>query len=282
MLVNSVRGDEVLNSNSHIGAPVFGDNLAIRLIQLAKHLESEFIDTGSMVVNYGAIQTSNLFAEYQKTINYLRTFDVNSLVDLPTKKTFWINLYNALIIHAVIEYQPKGRINSVRGLFDRAAYIVGGLRFSANDIEHGILRKNAGHPLLPGPQFAQDDPRYPFVLPEFDPRIHFALNCAAKSCPPIRFYVSDSLDQQFDIATRNFVNNGGVVIQRNAITVYLSRIFSWYAADFGGGLFGYRNQKALLRYVSPYLESASDQIYLRDFSKKLRVRFQTYDWSLNG
>jgi hypothetical protein len=280
MVMNLVRGDEVLNSNSAVQS-LPSENLATDLIRLAKRRESEFIVPGSFSVNYGALQKSNLFKKYQHAVSRLQTFDTNLLVDLPTMKVFWINLYNALIIHAVIVYQPKGRINGTRGLFDRAAYNINGLRYSANDIEHGILRKNAGHPLLPGPQFAPDDPRFSHVLAEFDLRIHYALNCAAKSCPPIHFYTPELLDEQLDIATRNFVNNGGIIIRRDLNTVYLSRIFSWYAADFGGRLFGYRSQDVLLQYVSQYLQSQEDQVYLVEFSKKLKVRFLTYDWSLN-
>ncbi len=101
--------------------------------------------------------------------------------------------------------------------FKKYKYLVGGLVYSLEDIEHGILRKNDNFntSLLSlisfyfkgrgnGTRFLKNDPRRKFILEEVDPRIHFALNCGAKSCPPILVYEEDDLDAELDIATRNF------------------------------------------------------------------------------
>jgi hypothetical protein len=194
---------------------------------------------------------------------------------------FWINLYNALIIHAVIAYGIEKKVNEVRGIFEKAAYIVGGYRFSANDIEHGILRANAGHPALPGAQFGKDDPRRDFCLPELDPRVHFALVCAAQSCPPISFYQAVHLDEQLNLAARNFLGDGGMIVDRDKKQIKLSRIFSWYAQDFGGRLFGYVARENLLHCVIAYLDSSPDATFVRENAAQMTIKFVKYDWSLN-
>ena len=75
------------------------------------------------------------------------------------------------------------------------AYNVGGLLFTLDEIEHGILRVNKGHPKDGKPMF-NDDKRKKLMVESLDPRIHFALNCGAASCPPIRIYQKEKLDKQ--------------------------------------------------------------------------------------
>lgn len=89
-------------------------------------------------------------------------------------------------------------------MWSKYAYNIGGLILTLDEIEHGILRSNAGHPAAKKKLFADDDPKMKLVIPTLDPRIHFALNCGAKSCPPIRIYQSEKLDKQLEIAAKSF------------------------------------------------------------------------------
>ena len=82
-------------------------------------------------------------------------------------------------------------------MWSEFAYDVGGLLFSLDEIEHGVLRCNRGHPKDKKPMFVlENDPRMKLMLTKFDARIHFALNCGANSCPPIRIYQADRLNAQ--------------------------------------------------------------------------------------
>ena len=87
-------------------------------------------------------------------------------------------------------------------MWSEFAYNVGGLLFSLDEIEHGVLRCNRGHPKDKKPMFGltENDPRMKLMLTKFDARIHFALNCGANSCPPIRIYQADRLNAQVGIA----------------------------------------------------------------------------------
>jgi hypothetical protein len=274
----SVHTNESLNDGDAPDLPPA--NVAARLRLAIHHLSAAGIDPQCGTVDYRALASSAAYQAYLQAAQMLCRFDLETLADDDQRKAFWLNVYNALIIHAVIAFGARDSIQEIRGVFDRAAYTVGGLRFSANDIEHGILRVNAGHPAIPGGQFSRRDPRLRHALRQIDPRIHCALVCAAQSCPPIGFYDAARLDAQLDTAARHFLASGNFALNRATMTVTLSRIFSWYAADFGAGWFGYRGQMALLRFVGRYA-AAEDAAFIAANESRLRVRFLRYDWSLN-
>ena len=126
---------------------------------------------------------------------------IEGLPDDAAKKTFWINIYNAWYqILAVREQMKRPEI------FTKKAILIAGIKFSLDDMEHGILRKyrwkySMGYfpAFFPGKQIKQ------LAVSSVDYRIHFALNCGAKSCPPIFFYSYDNIENQLDLATRSFL-----------------------------------------------------------------------------
>ncbi len=178
-----------------------------------------------------------------------------------------------MILDAVIQYQIRSSLSRQIGFFRRAAYRVGGMRFSADDIEHGVLRGNRRHPALPFPQFAPNDPRLLVTIAPLDPRVHFALVCGARSCPPIAFYDGGQLDQQLNLATSAFINGGGSHFDPKSNTLWLSKIFQWYQADFGG-------RRGALQTVRQYLKDSTTKASIE--SRSLRIRYLPYDWTLNA
>ncbi len=153
----------------------------------------------------------------------------------PVALAFWLNLYNALLIHAALSAGIRRNMMEAPNLFQRFGYQVAHLRFSLDTIEHGILRENRGHPLRLGlPQFMPWNPRLSLVLRPMDLRIHFALNCGAASCPIIRAYDPSQIDAQLTTAARSFLlSNALRIAEPPAKGVLMSRIFLWYARDFG-------------------------------------------------
>jgi hypothetical protein len=147
------------------------------------------------------------------------------------------------------------------------------MRLSADDIEHGILRGNRRTPTVPFPPFSRDDPRLALALDLPDPRIHFALVCGARSCPPIAFYDGAKIDAQLDLAAAGFINGGGATYDPNTNTLWLSRIFSWYQADFSG-------RRGVLETIRKYMRDEKAKEALNRGS--VRVRYLPYDWSVNG
>jgi len=233
-------------------------------------------------VDYRALRDSSAYADYRDLVPGLAVFDPSQLT-ATAQAAFWINLYNMLTVDIVVQ-AGLTNIVDVPHAFWEPGYIVGGHFYSLHDVEQGILRANAGYPGLPGPQFRVGDPRAALALPTLDPRIHFALVCAAVSCPPIALYDADHLDAQLDLAARNFVNSPEVQINLDRQTAHLSKIFQWYALDFGAGFLvsaGYGHPAPILRWIAPHLTDADAQQTLAANANRFRVRFNDYDWRLN-
>ena len=172
-------------------------------------------------------------------------------------RAFWINLYNALTLEAMMRANIQNTVLEFPGFFDCCAYQVhfDSLEFSLtlNEIEHGVLRGNRA--IIFSPPFAMNDPRRSLVLP-LEPRIHFALNCGAISCPPIRAYRAKNLEAQLELATRSYLQS---VRLENGV-VFFPKLLQWYAKDFGN----------LLEFVRKYHP---------DLPANARVHFDAYDWS---
>jgi len=230
-------------------------------------------------VNYTELRTGELYKNFQQTTTAcLRDFDPADLLTQEEKLSFWINLYNLLTIDAVLQFNVHKSVTEgwfgVIGFFRRAAYVIGGYRYSLEDIEHGILRSNRGMPFFPGKQFAADDPRLAFSVNTFDARIHFALNCASRSCPPIAYYTTEGINKQLDLAAANFIQ-GETTLDKSGRMLRVSRIFKWYAEDFGGKT----GMLELLREFLP--EDDMRRKLIENFGRNVMLKFTPYDWHLN-
>jgi hypothetical protein len=279
LLRYGIPPDFVLNSGPEPDGTMASQPVAADLRRIVNALKAEAYDTAHGRVDYARLCISPTYAEYCQCAHRLQSFDPAALGSQEERLAFWINLYNALIVDAVIQFEVRRSINEMPGFFWRAAYTIGGRRYSAFDIEYGLLRANAAHPAIPGPHFGSRDPRRRYSLERLDPRLHFALVCAARSCPSIAVYDAARIDQQLDLAARTFINNGGVEINRAAGEVRLSQIFQWYAPDFGGRPLGLGNKRPLLEFIAPSMTDEADREYV--LRGNPTVRFQPYDWSLN-
>jgi len=259
--------------------PAGGPDIVVEMRQALDRMQAQAFDAQTGLIDYDRLRQSDAYRRYRDECTArLRTLDLHSLVARQQRLAFWINLYNALVIDAVIAFGIQHSVSEVRGgilaFFRRAAYNVGGMRFSCDDIEHGILRANRGHPAFPGPQFGPGDARRAHALEALDPRLHFALNCASRSCPPIGAYDAEHIDRQLDAAARAFINGGGCVIDPASRMLRLSRIFQWYAGDFGG-------RRGVVDFVLRYLEQSEQRAWLEEHRGRVKVRYQAYDWGLN-
>ncbi len=162
---------------------------------------------------------------------------------------YYANVYNILVLQGVLEAYPIKSVKEIAplfGFFTGSRFVVSGKKVSLNKIEKEWLLK----------EFSE-------------PRIHFIINCASLSCPPLpgEPLAANQLENQMEAATRAFVtkNPFGVRIEKDRVEI--SQIFEWYDKDFkaAGGAVAFIN-----RYRNPPL------------AKGVKVSFQPYDWSLNG
>ena len=108
-----------------------------------------------------------------------------------------------------------------------------------------------------------------------DPRIHFALVCGAKSCPPIRLYSGSNVEEGLAGAAEAFcADDVAVDVARGVVT--LSKIFKWYGGDFA------KDKLGLLEAISAYRPDKDLRDLVAAKGKKIRVRYAEYDWGVNG
>lgn len=238
-------------------------------------------DAATNQVDYASLVHSSDFHDYLASARKLRYFDP-LLLDRSGRKAFFLNVYNSLMIHAItVMSKPRSMFERI-SMYNTAAYNIGGRPYSLNMIEHGVLRSNrCGNGPFAQPSFAPSDARRLCALPTVDPRIHFALNCGAMSCPPVRFYDARNLDQALDSATRSYLHDLLVDVETRTIT--LPKLLHWYQADFcENGMVD-----AVIEWTLPYLcaEKKRDvEQLLQDKEERaisFKVVYASYDWTVN-
>jgi hypothetical protein len=260
------------------GEPLKGippKDIALELKKSMNVLRGAFFDTEKGRIAYERMAHSDAYKEYREMSYTLKNMDLNELKSRQERISFWINLYNVIVIHGVVELGIRDSVKEVRNFYKRIKYQVGNMFFSPHEIEHGILRGNHRPPVSIFRAFGSGDERLKHIVEPLDPRVHFGLVCASSSCPPIGFYTAENLDNELDIACRTFLNAGGVEIDRGRNSVSLSRIFKWYSGDFG------QSEEERLRFIAPYLYDEGDKDYLVENAGTLNVSYQDYDWRLN-
>jgi hypothetical protein len=211
------------------------------------------------LVDYGAFASSSTFDAY---LDQLARTDPQQLARAD-QLALWINAYNAYTIALINRHGERRSIRNINrtlgllpltGPWAEPLARVGGRAYTLDHIEHEIVR------------------------PEFrEPRIHFALVCAAVGCPPLRreAFTADRLDDQLDEQAQHFLLRGP---EKNRVdvagrTVYLSPIFRWYRADFP------RDDAEFGRYVARFFPESAERRLLE--AGGFRIRYTEYDWSLN-
>jgi GH15 family glucan-1,4-alpha-glucosidase len=251
------------------------DEIVPTLKKMMNLMRGAFLDSRKGRVAYERMKEAEVYREYVDISRNLQHLDLTKLGTREGQIAFWINLYNVIVIHGVIELNVKNSVTEVRRFFRRVRYRIGGMSLTPDDIEHGILRGNRRPPSALFRVFRKGDPRLDYRIDPIDPRIHFALVCASSSCPPIELYTGDDLDKQLDLAGRTFLNGGGLVLDKDRRLVRLSRIFQWYGSDFAD------TDEERLQMLAKYVYHPVDQRYLENNAGALRIEYQDYDWRLN-
>jgi hypothetical protein len=208
--------------------------------------------TGNGIVNYRGMK-----ADLPKLNEYLAILSRHEPGKTWSRKevlTFWINAYNAFTVKLIVDNYPLKSIKDlnpglsvifVNTVWDKNFFSIGGKKMTLNDIEHRRLRKMN------------------------EPRIHFAIVCASKSCPKLlnSAYEAASLDIQLNQAARDFLadpfNNKPDVMQPK-----LSKIFDWFSGDFRV------NGKSTIDFINQFTPVK--------IQKDANISYLDYDWSLNG
>jgi Protein of unknown function, DUF547 len=216
-----------------------------------------------------ALSSPERCADLDALTGLLPSVDPAAIAGDRARTAFWLNLYNALIAHRLCLKPVRGSILRQLRLFSTVSYDVGGRPYTLNVIEHGLLRGNRRPPYHPRRLLARSDPRLAAAPWRPDPRIHFALNCGARSCPPIRVYAPADLDAQLELATRAYLR-AETEVDPERCRVELPRLMRLYAADFGS-----REEK--LDFVAARLPELAELRY--GGCPRPRVRYGRFDWT---
>ncbi len=158
-----------------------------------------------------------------------------------------LNAYNAWILNNILaRYPTKGPLEGGGNFFDEENIVISGKKTRFNDLEQKVIR----------PTFKE-------------PRVHFALNCASASCPPLNSqpFAPATLNADLDRLARAFINGNAVQLSDGGKTLLLSKIFDWYASDFGG-------KGKLVEFLNVYRSAK--------LPGSPQMEFLDYDWSLNA
>ena len=280
-LLNRVLGVDLsyaLNSDKLTTKSVSeGHALAAEIKGAINQFKTVAMDEDGALVDYQQLSHHPTYQSYRNLVSRLPNFDYTTLRTDTEQQSFWINIYNTLVIDAVIQFGVKQSVIETRlgilSFFQKAAYIINGQRFSLTDIEHGVLRGNRGIPYFPGPHFSSQDLRSSAVIRPVEPRIHFALNCASNSCPPIGVYTLEGLESQLEIAARNFIQ-GDLAIDKDQHRIFISNIFRWYQVDFDG-------KQGIIDFLLNHIIDPGNQQWLEQNRTTARLNFHPYDWGLN-
>lgn len=276
------------------GAPITAVEAVAALEMSARAVLSRFVDAGG-AVNWAGLRGSAELAALASSASRLKDVELSGLQESELK-AFWLNLYNALHMHAQVALAPANLVQKLH-MFQSASYLVAGAVLSLDDIENGVLRGNRRPPASAFALFGAGDPRCALSFRNVDPRIHAALNCGAKSCPAVAVYSGVSLERDLSAAVEAFTSqNVRVVPAKGAkpATVHLSPIFLWYRSDFETRARGRAMHNAdvkLLRGILPLLPLTSPvakelhrvvRAAEDDASAAVRLVRAPYDWTLNA
>ncbi|XP_051564483.1 uncharacterized protein LOC127447042 isoform X2 [Myxocyprinus asiaticus] len=259
-------------------SPIKACDLSEALRNQILKLYSDHLSKDGKTVDYKAMSQSLYFERYCELAVKLQRVELLSL-SREEKLAFFINIYNSLVIHGNLHLGfPKNLWQRYR-FFNYVSYLIGGEVFTLQDIENGVLRGNRkGVAQLLKP-FSKNDPRLQVALPDVEPLIHFALNCGAKGCPPIKTYTPQDIDSQLCAAAEAFLeNDDGCMIDSGRREVKLSQIFKWYKADFGG------TDEKLLNWVFDHMGASRKKRSLQALMSQgnTKVSYLPYDWSTNS
>ena len=179
--------------------------------------------------------------------DYITSLGANMPTEIWSKEdklAYWMNAYNAMTVDLIVRNLPLKSIKDIDKPWDQRLWKLGSKWYNLNEVEHKILRKMG------------------------DARIHFGINCASFSCPPLLndAFSSKTVEAQLDALARTFVND----TKRNQISennIKISKIFSWFGKDF-------KTDGSLIDFLNRYSETT--------ISNKARKSYMDYDWTLNN
>lgn len=228
-------------------------------------------------LDYVGISNSEEFRRFVNLVEDLQRVNLTTL-SADEKLAFFMNLYNAMAIHAVIRIGSPGDMIDRRSFFNEFMYIVGGYAFSLSSIKDGILRNNRRQPFSLIKPFSSGDARLELAFRKVNHLIHFGLCNATRGSPSVKFFTPRGIESELRYAAREFFQrDDGIQIDLAKRAVHLSRIIKWYSGDFG-------QEKEVLKFIMDCLDAnkAGLLTHLLSDGGNINIVYLKFEWSLNS
>jgi len=252
--------------------------IMLRLNQQLRQILTSYTDNNGLIDCVRA-KDDDRYPYFEEAICVLQAIDMTKM-DQSTRLAFGLNLYNLMISYAFIKVGVATTTFERSAFFNKVRFQVGGQILSFNDLEHGILRSNKRHPYSRNLSFGKGDPRRELSLDELDCRIHFGLNCGAKSCPPVRYFRSASVEEELRVVALSFCEQDESCFpDETKHMLYLSKIFKWFEKDFCS------SKDQLPMVIVKYLKGVKKERLERmmaiaaDKKKPISIKYRPYNWS---
>lgn len=244
-----------------------------RMMKIMSAILESYASEDRRLVDYVAIGTSEEFRRYVNLVQDLHRVNIHELSD-DEKLAFFLNLYNAMVIHAMVRVGPPEK----RSFSADFNYLVGGHPYSISTIKNGILRGNRRPPYSLAKPFGAGDKRLEVAFPKVNPLIHFALSNGTRSSPTMRFFSTQGIEAELRTTARVFFQReDGMEVDLDKRTVYLTQIIKWFSIDFG-------QEKQVLKWVINYLDATKAGLltHLLSDGGPVHIVYQNFDWSVNS
>ncbi|KAH0728002.1 hypothetical protein KY290_003694 [Solanum tuberosum] len=251
--------------------------LGQRLGKIMSALLESYASDDRHHLDYIGISNSEEFRRYTNLIQDLHRVNLLNL-SADEKLAFFLNLYNAMAIHAVIRIGHPGGMIDRRAFFSEFQYIVGGYSYSLSGLKDGILRSNRRAPFTLMRPFPSGDRRLEMAFQKVNPLIHFGLCNATRSSPAVRFFTPQNVESELRYAAREyFQRDDAMQVDLAKRTVYLNRMIKWYNTDFG-------QEKEILKWITGYLDATKAGLltHVMGDGGPVNVVYSSFDWSPNA
>ncbi|KAH0732852.1 hypothetical protein KY289_004040 [Solanum tuberosum] len=251
--------------------------LGQRLGKIMSALLESYASDDRHHLDYIGISNSEEFRRYTNLIQDLHRVNLLNL-SADEKLAFFLNLYNAMAIHAVIRIGHPGDMIDRRAFFSEFQYIVGGYSYSLSGLKDGILRSNRRAPFTLMRPFPSGDRRLEMAFQKVNPLIHFGLCNATRSSPAVRFFTPQNVESELRYAAREyFQRDDAMEVDLAKRTVYLNRMIKWYNTDFG-------QEKEILKWITGYLDATKAGLltHVMGDGGPVNVVYSSFDWSPNA
>lgn len=229
-------------------------------------------DAGGAACDYAALIASRERVHLAACLAGLEGFDVRR-VHIPAQMAFWINVFNASVLHDAPELEVASSAREVQAFFERPRLRIGAHPYSLDDIEHGLLRGNVPKQGRLRAPMGRDDPRLEYMPILFDERMHFALHSGCRSSPPLRVFDGGKLDRQLEEATADYLRRT-VRIESQGAVIVLPRLFRWFAEDFGG-------ESGIVEFVVARIDDEAAVEMVDRRLGRVKLQYAEFDWTLN-